>query len=365
MYIRIPIIASLIFIISSCSVNRLVTDANTSFSKHEYFAASEKYKVAQQKIKDSSKKSSVYFNMAESYQKLGDYAKAATWYKSALRTGYKDSTLELRYADALRGSGKPELALPVYETVRKSDPRNKWAINGAESVNLISKWKKTPELYIVENLKSINSIQHDVVSQIVPDSEKSIILRSSRENPGEKKVNPATGQKFSSFYTATFDTLKKKWSPPLLLSEPATANSPEEEIDINISTNKKLIVFARLVQQPLKPAISQLFCMQKNNEEWSTPEIIQFCTEEADFTHPMLTEDGKTLWFASNKTGGNGGFDIWKSTISSSGTFSEPENAGPEINTPGNEIFPFEKPNIRALAATTSLKPSKSTANGK
>jgi peptidoglycan-associated lipoprotein len=59
----------------------------------------------------------------------------------------------------------------------------------------------------------------------------------------------------------------------------------------------------------------------------------------------MIAEDGKTLWFASNRTGGMGGFDIWKSNLTEAGTFTEPENAGDEINTPGNEIYPFEKPN--------------------
>lgn len=104
MKIKILIASSFLFFISSCSVNKLITEADNSLSRREYFEASEKYKIAHQKIKDNSKKTALYFNMAESYLNLGDYTKAATWYKSALRAGYKDSTLELRYADALRGS---------------------------------------------------------------------------------------------------------------------------------------------------------------------------------------------------------------------------------------------------------------------
>lgn len=58
-------------------------------------------------------------------------------------------------------------------------------------------------------------------------------------------------------------------------------------------------------------------------------------------SQPSLSSDGKTLYFASNREGGHGGIDIWKSTRDTEGNWSLPENLGPVINTAGNEKSPF------------------------
>ena len=63
-----------------------------------------------------------------------------------------------------------------------------------------------------------------------------------------------------------------------------------------------------------------------NEEKWSTG-------------HPALSEDGRTLYFASDRPGGSGGSDIWMSTDNGSG-WSQPANLGPTVNTAGNELFP-------------------------
>ncbi len=345
MKIKLLTLIAITLLGSACSVNKLITDANNSFSRKEYFMAAEKYKVANQKIKDKAQKPSLYFNMAESYRQLGDYTKATMWYKNAMRAGFKDSSVELLYADALRGAGKPEEAKPIYEAELKKDPKNQVAINGSESVRRILEWKEIPELYQIENLKNVNSSTNDQVVQILPIQNQTICLKSVRDDITDKKLNPVTGQKFAGLYTTAFDSTKQKWSVPLLLKEPETINSSTEELALNFDQSAKFIVLARSVQQPLKQATSQLFFLLKKDGKWNTPEHISFSNDGADYSYPMITDDGQTLWFASNRSGGQGGFDIWKSTITGSGEFSEPINAGNEINTLGNEICPFQKPN--------------------
>jgi peptidoglycan-associated lipoprotein len=307
--------------------------------------ASEKLKLANQKVKDKTQKPILYFELAESYRQLGDYSKAAIWYRNAIKAGYKDSDVELLYADALRGAGKPEEAEPIYLAELKKDPKNIWASNGMESIRKIGEWKSIPALYLVENLKAVNSVANDFAAQIIPGIKQTLCLRSNREDIPDKKINPVTGQKYSGFFTSTFDSIRQKWSTPILIKEPNSLNSPDEELSLNFDPSSQLIVFAKSIPQPQKPAISQLFYLQKKDGQWTKPALIPFSDDNADYTCPMITADGKTLWFASNRTGGKGGFDIWKSNINEQGIFSEPENAGDEINTPGNEVYPFEKPN--------------------
>lgn len=345
MKIKFLILIGVVFLTSSCSVTKLISDANNSFSRNEYFMASEKYRLANQKVKDKSQKPSLYFKLAQSYRQLGNYKQASVWYKNAIRSGYKDSSVELLYADALRGAGKPEEAKPIYESELKKDPKNKWAFNGLESISRIQEWKEIPELYQIENLKNVNLVSNDMAVQVLPGANHTICLRSSREDIPDKRRNPVTGQKYAGFFTSTFDSIKQKWSVPVLLQEPNTLNSPDEEESLNFDPGSQLVVFAKAVPQPLKPATSQLFFLLKKNGQWTSPTPVPFSADGADYSSPMITEDGKTLWFVSNRTGGKGGFDIWKSLLTEPGIFSEPENAGDEINTTGNEIYPFEKPN--------------------
>jgi len=58
-------------------------------------------------------------------------------------------------------------------------------------------------------------------------------------------------------------------------------------------------------------------------------------------SHPTISYDGNTLIFASDRPGGFGKADLYMSIRTKDGSWSEPENLGPEINTSENEITPF------------------------
>lgn len=70
---------------------------------------------------------------------------------------------------------------------------------------------------------------------------------------------------------------------------------------------------------------------------------------KANETHACLTKDGNTMYFTSDRKGGLGGFDIYKSNVTAKGTWGEPVNLGPEINTPFNEATPFLSPDEKYL----------------
>ena len=58
-------------------------------------------------------------------------------------------------------------------------------------------------------------------------------------------------------------------------------------------------------------------------------------------SQPSMSADGKTIYFASNRPGGYGGMDIWKTEMIAEGIFSNPVNLGNVINTLGDELSPF------------------------
>ncbi len=72
---------------------------------------------------------------------------------------------------------------------------------------------------------------------------------------------------------------------------------------------------------------------------WSTPENLgDEINTEFDEDAPFVTEDGNTLYFASNGLEGFGNFDIYKCKLIN-GKWSKPENMGQPVNSPGHDIF--------------------------
>jgi hypothetical protein len=57
--------------------------------------------------------------------------------------------------------------------------------------------------------------------------------------------------------------------------------------------------------------------------------------------NPSVSADGSTLYFASDKTGGFGQFDIYSAPIDADGSVGEATNMGQKLNTEGQEMFPF------------------------
>jgi peptidoglycan-associated lipoprotein len=87
-----------------------------------------------------------------------------------------------------------------------------------------------------------------------------------------------------------------------------------------------------------------LFVSQFKTGKWSEPTILSFNDDAAWDATPAFSPDGKTLYFSSDRRGGQGGNDIWSTTLDEGGRFSRPVNLGAPINTPGNESFPHVAP---------------------
>ena len=72
---------------------------------------------------------------------------------------------------------------------------------------------------------------------------------------------------------------------------------------------------------------------------WGALHAFGYNSDDYSTGHAALSADGHTIYFASDRPGGIGGSDIWRSVDLGDG-FGAPENLGPTINTPGDELFP-------------------------
>ena len=92
----------------------------------------------------------------------------------------------------------------------------------------------------------------------------------------------------------------------------------------------------------------KIFRAEKVDGVWATIEELPFNSDSYSVAHPALSPDGRVLYFASDMPGSRVGAagqvaqsDLWRVVIREDGTFGEPENLGPKINTEARETFPF------------------------
>ena len=93
-----------------------------------------------------------------------------------------------------------------------------------------------------------------------------------------------------------------------------------------------------------------LYWVKRIGDRWSRPRNFGTPVNTGAWeSQPTMAADGMTVYFTSNRSGGFGGMDIWKTTMTAEGEFSIPENLGPTINTPGDDAAPFIHSDGRTL----------------
>lgn len=101
--------------------------------------------------------------------------------------------------------------------------------------------------------------------------------------------------------------------------------------------------------------VSNIYFIKQNKGSWSAPQLAGGLNANGySSKQPFCTADGKYLYFASDRPGGSGGFDIWYAPLQEDGSMGEPVNAGRTINTEGDEQAPFYHANSNTLVFSTN-----------
>ncbi|MDB5020059.1 MAG: hypothetical protein JWQ28_1186 [Pedobacter sp.] len=93
-----------------------------------------------------------------------------------------------------------------------------------------------------------------------------------------------------------------------------------------------------------------IYVSHKNGMTWDAPFNLGATVNSNCWdSQPAISPDGNTLYFSSNRPGGFGGYDIWKTTLKDDGTWTKPENMGADFNTAYDENTPFIHPDGQTL----------------
>ena len=334
----------LVILLGSCSARKQMNSAAMSFEIGEHFNSIERYRKAYRSQKLGAEKAEMAFRIGESYFKLSDFAKASVWYKNAIKRNYADPLCMLHYADCLRATQKYEEAITWYQTYLGVKPDDQYAKNGLESSKIVQGWLDKPNRYMVGIVKELNSKDNDYCPVFVSGRDNEIIFTSTREIVTGKRKSNITGTRFADLLTSKFDIQKQKWDTPQLLEENELINTTSDEGAATLSERGDLMIFTRARYDKSKDLGTELFAANQSRGQWSEPTLIELVGDSIIAAHPSLSADGSTLYFVSDKPGGFGGKDIWMAS-SDGGGFGKPVNMGSEINTPGDEMFPFIREN--------------------
>ncbi|RLD96120.1 MAG: hypothetical protein DRJ13_13815, partial [Bacteroidetes bacterium] len=312
--------------------------AQAAFEAGEYFEAIDLYKNAVNKVSDNDQKTAILFKIGECYRILGDARSAGLWYKKAVREDYQDPIIFLRYGQMMLINEKYAESVEEFKKYSDLVPDDPRGNIGIESCEAAINWKDNPTAYIVENMRYFNSRQRDFSPGFINESYTEVYFTSTREDATGNDTHGATGQNFADLFTSTLDR-KGKWSVPVPVE---SLNSEFEDGTPNISSDFTTLYFTRCRKGKNQQLGCQILSATASGMDWSDPKVeLESLGDSVTSAHPAISPDGNTLYFVSDMPGGLGENDIWKVTRGQGGSWGDPVNMGEEINTPGNELYPF------------------------
>lgn len=342
MKIRIVFLFSIFILFAhSMSVAQIsvYNKANEYYKNGQYYQAIDLLRDAYSKVTDNDLKNDITFQVAECYRKTNQPKKAEVWYNKSVKKKYSNPLVYLYYADALKMNEKFEDAIENYKEYKKLVPADPRGEMGVKSCELAIKWMESPNGYKVANMKFFNSRESEYSAAFAKAEYDEVYFTSSRDGSTGDETHGGTGLNFSDIFTSKQDK-KGNWSTPVPLGE--NINTEFEEGAVSLSKDFNTMFFTRCERHKKDAIGCMVYQSVKRNDEWAKAEPILMLDDSIVVAHPSLSEDALTLYFVSDMKGGMGKKDIWKVTRTSpDGNWGVPESLGADINTPGNEMFPF------------------------
>ncbi|RLD64416.1 MAG: hypothetical protein DRJ01_00690 [Bacteroidetes bacterium] len=313
--------------------------ADIAFSAGQFYKAIDLYKYSYAKAKDKVQKAEIIYKTALCYRLINNSKQAEIWFKKTIRKGYPSPLATLYYADALKLNGKYDEAVEQYQKYKNFVPDDKKVDIAISSCQEAKQWIEHPTRYKVNQVYYFNSKQSDFCPAFGKSDFKVVFFTSSREGATGNKINDVTGQYYSDIFRSRVDR-KGKWSEPIPLGKGVNSEYDEGAISLNLKANT--LYYTSFRESKEGKLSCQIYFSKKQGIDWTKGEIIPIAPDSVTVGHPAISADELTLYFVSDMKGGKGGKDIWKITRSDkSKGWGTPENLGTEINTSGDEMFPY------------------------
>lgn len=319
---------------ASCKSTK-ISVGDEQMARGEYYDASKTYKKIFNKLSknDRAKRGEVAFKMGEAHRKLSQNESAASAYQKAIRAGYPDSIAQLHLAQSLHATGKYTQAIKAYEEFLMRSPNSEIAKIGLEGARKAIEMKKNPTRYVVKNAKMFNSRRADFSPMF---NGEDLYFTTTNEKVKGEKNSEITGMKKGDIWVARKNE-QGQWQRP----EPVEGelNTEFDEGIISFTPDGSKMYLTRARRSPNSSTSVEIFTSNRTDAQWSAPVKFDITGDTISaFGHPAVSPSGEYLYFSSDMPGA-GGKDIWRINLLEKG--GSLENLGKDINTSGDEVFPY------------------------
>ena len=346
-YILFLLIVSSLY---SCKSAKL-SDAEEKQRIGEYYEAAAIYRKVYTKTSPKKRdlRGYIAYRMAECNRLINNTAKATSAYMNAIRYDYPDSTVYLRMGQMLQKTGRYPEAIKNYDIYNENDPSNLLAINGIQGCELAPGWKKNPTRYEVRRMDKFNSRRGEFSPMLAGDKYDQLYFASSRSKDKDAKVSAITGQNNNNLFLVKQDE-KGAWLAPVELED--EVNTEYDEGTPSFSPDGNTMYYTYCAQDPEGPRTAEIYISTRSSAKWGKGTRATIVKDSVTaLGHPSISPDGKYLYFVSDAVGGFGGKDIFRARVAGN-DFGPMENLGEEINTPGDEMFPYVRDSVTLYFAS-------------
>ena len=321
------------------SQNNSTKKADRLYDRLQFVKAAEEYL----KLSDSELNSDyVITKLANCYYNLFETSEAEKWFKKIVNKN-PDAELIYKYSQMLKANGKYKESNLWMNKFSEMKPYDSRAVSFKNTPNYIDKIINKGKRFNIQNLK-INSEYSDFGATIYKNK---LYFVSSRNEKATSRNYGWNDEPFLDIFSSTIND-KGSHLPADLFDE---LNSKFHEGIVSFTPDGNTAYFTResyYEDEYQKDSLnntkySQLYIYKatKLKDSWDTFESLEMNDVNFSNKNPMVSPDGKHLYFSSNMPGGFGLYDLYKAEIKDDGSLGKVENLGQKINTEGQEAFPF------------------------
>ena len=312
---------------------------NTEFLKRNYEGAIEEYKktINATDSTDSKDKSVAFakFRVGECYSNLNNPEEAVNYLNEAIISGYQHADAYLIYGKNLQKLGKYKLAKAAFEEVERLQPTNPLVKNLKASCDFALRFSSQNPISPEEYIKGVNTADMEYG---IGFYKSGIIYATTSKDKDEYRSQ--------MFFTDSSDEFSSSRSVDNMIKSGKKPNMGTFAID----TLNSIMYYTKCINNENNDCFIYYSVFKK--DKWKNKGVLPIGDRHTDAAHPALSENGKRLYFTSNRSGGYGGSDIWYIEKKQNGKWDyKPINAGAVVNTAGNEAFPYVVGNTLIFAS--------------
>ncbi len=317
--------------------------AIVSYEREQYYACIKKLEpLADNDKTETELKARASFYTGMSYLRLSNPAVAIGYLSKAIAISDKIPEAYLYLGEAMQMMEQFDEAEKHYKYFLTIQPNDSIATLKLKSLEYCRQQMKNPTSYQVQIMPSFNTAEMDYSPFFDGKDFHSVYFTSSRFLENHAKTNKESGEPYSNIYV-TNESKNGFWSFPEKID--GDINTIFDEGTASLNRQSKNLYFTRCTYNRNKDKACRIYVAKKAGTTWTQAEILPIAGLPANVSvgHPCISHDELTLYFvADSLLGGYGGKDIYKLTRAKRADFfGAPQNLGPDINTRGDESYPY------------------------